>query len=334
MKRVKKNQVSRRQFVAGLGALSAAPLLASPAVHAQQNIVLNMGHIYNPGNVWFDTAQKYADAIEAASGNKVKVRVSPSSSLGDWPQMIEGLKIGTLDIVLEGMSALDRYNALAGIDSMPYLIRDIEHFKAFQYGPLGDEYVAEIEKLTGFQMVGAGYRGARQLTSNKPVHKIEELQGQKIRVPPSKVQRRAWELLGANPTPMGIAELFTSMQQGVVDGQENPVDLIENMKFYEVQKYLMETRHVYAAMTFVHSSRKLKTRPPELQKIMIDEGRRVMLAATNEIHQREEATKKRLADHGMTLLQPDLAPFRERVKPLIKDFPALEGWYNRIQNVT
>jgi tripartite ATP-independent transporter DctP family solute receptor len=313
-----------------VGSMLGACLVASAAA---QTLTLNMGHIYSPGNVWYEAAEKYGKAIEERSKGTIKVRISPAASTGDWPQMIEALKIGTNDIVLEGISALDRYNALAAIDSMPYLIRDADHFKAFYYGPLGTEFAEDIAKKTSFRIVGAGYRGARQLTSNKPVRTIADLQNQKIRVPPSKVQRRAWELLGASPTPMGISELFTSMQQGVVDGQENPVDLIDNMKFYEVQKYLMETRHVYAAMTFIFSERKLRSFPPEVQKILLEEGSRIMLETTQNVIAREDATKKRLVQAGMQIIQPDLAPFRARVAPLIKDFPDLEVWYAKIQAV-
>ena len=149
-------------------------------------ITLRMAHIYIPGNIWFETAEAYAKAVEARTAGKVKIQIAHSGSTGDGPQWIEGLKIGTNDIVLQSVGTLDRYNTIAGIEAYPYLVRDVEHFKKVYFGPVGNELYNEIAAKTQFRIIGAGYRGARHMSSNKKVEKLNDLKGVKLRVRRSK----------------------------------------------------------------------------------------------------------------------------------------------------
>ncbi len=307
--------------------------LASAAVTAGAQTVLKMAHIYPPGNIWYETAEAYAKAVEARSGGKVKIQIAHSGSTGDWPQSIEGLKIGTNDIVLQSVGTLDRYNTLAGIEAYPYLVRDVAHFKSFYYGPVGAELFEEIAKKTSFRIIGAGYRGARHLSNNKLVRSVDDLKGVKLRVPSLKMYRSTWEYLGASPVPMGVAELFASMQQGVVDGQENPLEVIESMKYNEVQKYVVETAHVIGAMTWIMSDARYRQLGPDVQKILKEEGEKVMLAATDRMVTMENDIKKRLEGKGMQFIKVDGAAFQAKLAPMTKDFPELAPWVQKVQAV-
>lgn len=298
---------------------------------AADTLTLKMAHIYPPGNIWYDAAEDYARRVAERSGGKIKIDIAHSGSTGDWPQSIEGLLIGTNDIVLQSVGTLDRYDTIAGIEAYPYLIRDIDHFKAVYYGPLGEELSAEIAKKTGFHIVGAGYRGARHMSSNKLVEKLDDLQSVKLRVPPLKMYRLTWEYLGASPVPMGVAELFTSLQQGVVDGQENPLEVIQDQKFYEVQKYVIETGHVLGAMTFIFSDDRFKALPEETRKILQEEGEAAMLAGTDRMVQMEAQYKKDLEAHGVTFIPVNRNAFQARLSPMAKDFPELAEWVKKIQ---
>lgn len=317
----------------GIGAAVglAAALTASTA--AAQTVTLKMAHIYNPGNIWFETAEAYAKAVEEKSGGKVRIQIAASGSTGDWPATIEGLKIGTNDIVLQSIGTLDRYNILPGIEAYPYLLRDVDHFKKVYYGPVGAEFMDEVAKKTSFRIIGAGYRGARWLSSNKPVNSIDDLKGLKLRVPPLKMYRMTWEYLGASPVPMGVSELFTSMQQGVVDGQENPLEIIESNKYYEVQKHAIDTRHVIGAMTWIYSDARFKKLPDDVQKLLRDEGERVMLEATERMIGLESELQGQLEGHGMKFNEVDRAAFRARVEPMSKEFPDLAPWIQKFQAV-
>lgn len=319
--------------MASLAALAAATVLSVTALPAQAQVTLKMAHIYNPGNIWYETAEAYAKAVEAKSGGKVKIQIAASGSTGDWPASIEGLKIGTNDIVLQSVGTLDRYNIVAGVEAYPYLVRDLDHFRKVYYGPVGNELYDEIAKKTGFRIVGAGYRGMRHLTSSKPVRNVAELKSIKIRVPPLKIYRLTWDTLGAGTVPMGVAELFTSLQQGVIDGQENPLEVIEMMKFNEVQKYVVETGHVSGAMTWIFSDAKFKSLPAEVQKLLKEEGEAAMLAATDRMARMEGDIKTRLQGKGMQFIAVDRAAFAGALAPMSKEFPDLAPWVAKMQAV-
>lgn len=314
-----------------IGSMVGACLVASAL--AQQPLTLKMAHIYSPGNIWYEAAESYAKAVEQKSGGKVKIQIAHSGTTGDWPASIEALKIGTNDIVLQSVGTTDRYNPISGIENYPYLVRDLAHFKKIYYGPLGRELFAEITAKTQFHMIGAAYRGARHMTSNKMVRSVADLKGVKLRVPPVRMYRITWEMLGASATPMGVAELFTSMAQGVVDGQENPLEMIEGQKYNEVQKYVIETGHVLGAMTFIFHEPRFKSLPPDVAKLLTEEGEKVMLDATDRMVGLEGEIKKRLQAKGMQFVQVDTGPFRERLVPMAKEFPQLEAWIHKIQAV-
>jgi TRAP-type transport system periplasmic protein len=311
--------------------IGAALAVGTISAHAQT--VLKMAHIYAPGNIWYEAAESYAKGVEARTAGKVKIQIAHSGSTGDWPASIEALKIGTNDIVLQSVGTLDRYNIIAGIEAYPYLVRDLDHFKRVYYGPMGGQLFDEIAAKTQFRIVGAGYRGARHMSSNKKIEKLDDLRGVKLRVPPLKMYRMTWEVLGASPTPMGVAELFTSMQNGVVDGQENPLEVLDQFKFYEVQKYVIETGHVIGAMTFIFHDAKFKSLPADLQTVLREEGNKAMLAATETMTKLEADLKTKLQGRGMTFIKVDTAAFQAKLKPMAKEFPELSTWVDRIQAV-
>ncbi|MET0508285.1 MAG: TRAP transporter substrate-binding protein [Burkholderiaceae bacterium] len=322
----------RRTVVAGAAAMVSIPL-ARPLA-AQSALVLKMAHIYPPGNIWTETAEAYAKAVESRSNGQVRIQIAHSGATGDWPQSIEGLKIGTNDIVLQSIGTLDRYNILPGVEAFPYLLRDVEHFKKVYYGSAGAEFFEEIAKKTSFRLIGAGYRGARWLTTNKPVSKPDDIKGLKLRTPPLKMYRMTWELLGASPVPMGVAELFTSMQQGVVDGQENPLEIVDSLKFYEVQKFAIDTRHIIGAMTWILSDARVKRLPGDVQKLLREEGDKVMLAATDRMIGMEGQLRTKLQSAGMKINDIDRAELARRVEPIGKEFPDLVPWVAKFRQTT
>jgi tripartite ATP-independent transporter DctP family solute receptor len=319
-------KTNKRALLKAIGATAMVAGLSVAPAWAQAPIVLKMAHVYNPGNIWFETAEAYAKAVETRSGGKVKIQIAASGSTGDWPASIEGLKIGTNDIVLQSIGTLDRYNPLPGLEAYPYLIRDLDHFKKVYFGPVGAEFIEEVAKKSSFRIIGAGYRGARWLTSNKPVKNVNDIKGLKLRVPPLKMYRMTWDMLGASPVPMGAAELFTSMQQGVVDGQENPLEFIDNFKFNEVQKYAIDTRHIIGAMTWIYSDARFKRLPADVQTILKEEGDKVMLEASDKMAKMESGLRDKLSKSGMQFNDIDREAIRSRLGGIAKEFPDLAPW--------
>jgi tripartite ATP-independent transporter DctP family solute receptor len=315
------------------GGLFAVAAVTAAGGALAQTTVLKMAHVYNPGNIWYNAAESYKKAVEERTGGKVRIDISPSGSTGDWPQAIEALKFGTNHIVLQSIGTLDRYNVLAGLEAYPYLIRDVDHFMKVYYGSVGAEFADAVAKKGGYRIIGAGYRGARWLTTNKAVNSVDDVKGQKLRVPPLKMYKLTWEMLGAIPTPMGPAELYTSLQQGVVDGQENPLEFIDNYKFNEVQKYAVDTRHIIGAMTWIYSDAYFDKLPADVRKVLKEEGERTLQESSRKMVELEVTLRKKMEGTGVTFLSPDLAPFRARLADIGKEFPDLAPWAVKFQAV-
>jgi tripartite ATP-independent transporter DctP family solute receptor len=314
-------------------ALALAFASPGPASAEIPETTLQIAHVYNPGNIWHDTAERYAEAIKERTGGKVTVNIAPGGTTGNWQESIEALQIGTNDIVLESIGTLDRYDPLPGIEAFPYLVRDLDHFKKVYYGPMGGELFDAIEAATGFKIVGAGYRGGRKLSANRKVVSLDDLKGLKLRVPPLKMYRRTWELLGASPVPMPSTEIYTGLQQGVIDGQENPFEVIWTFKFYEHQPYVMETNHVIGAMTFIFDANRFNSFPPELQQILVEEGEKAMLWGTEQMLAKEDQYRADLRGAGVEIVEPDMEAFRAAVAPIKEDFPELADWVEKINSV-
>lgn len=257
----------------------------------------------------------------------------PGGTTGDWPQSIEGLRIGTNDIVLQSVGALDRYGSVAGIEAYPYLIRDMDHFKAFYYGPVGGELFQAVEDQSGFHIIGAAYHGARHLSGSRKAGTLEELKGLKLRVPPLDMYRKTWEYLGASPVPMGFAEVFTSLQHGLIDGQENPLEVILNASLYEVQDFVMETAHVTGAMTLIYDGKRFDKLSAETQALLSEIGNKVMLDATDVMLATQASLKAQLEEKGMTFVAVDKGAFQNSMANFGAEFPDLAPWVTKVQAV-
>jgi tripartite ATP-independent transporter DctP family solute receptor len=254
--------------------------------------------------------------------------------MGTWRETIESLQFGTSNCVFESVGTLDRYDPLAGIEAYPYLIRDIDHFKKVYFGPVGAELYDEIAKRTNFRIIGAIYRGSRNLTSNKKVENVGDLKGLKIRVPPLKMYKLTWQYLGASGVPMSFLEVFTGLQQGIIDAQENPLPTIHDHKINEVCKYLVMTKHVIGAMTFIFYEPWFQNLPQDIKKIIRDDIEEASTWCNGLQFESEENLKNTLVNEkGMLLIEPDLVPFRSKIKGMINEFPELQEWYEKIKAI-
>lgn len=322
-----------RAFLTAMAA-SVALVALSPAASAQiEERELQFAHVYPEGNIWAETTQRFADAISERTDGNVTVSIAGGGTTGSWEESIEALQIGTNDVVLESIGTLDRYDPLPGVEAFPYLIRDLDHFRAVYYGPVGEEFSDEVAERTGFKIVGAGYRGARKLSAVRAVENLDDLQGLRLRVPPLRMYRRTWELLGASAVPMPAIEIFTALQQGVIEGQENPLELIHSFRFHEVQSHVMHTDHVIGAMTFIFDQANFDTYSPELQELLVEEGRNAMLWGTERMVEREAEYQRMLEEEGITFVSPDLEAFREALVPIRDEFPELADWVARFEAV-
>jgi len=313
---------------------AAASIFTSAAAYAEiKPVTLKLAHIYATQDHWGQTAERFKAAVEERSEGKIKISIAANGLTGDWPQSIEGLRMGTNHIVLQSVGALDRYSPTAGVEAYPYLIRDMDHFDSVYYGDVGNELYNQITEESGFKLVGAAYRGARYLTSNHVIQNPDDLQGFKMRVPPLRMYRTTWSTLGASPVPMGMAELFTSLQHGMIDGQENPLEVIKNVNLFEVQKNVAETQHTIGAMTLIYSNSYFQRLPEATQQILLEEGNRVMQEATQNMIEEEANMKTFLEEKGMVFNTVDREAFATKVQAMDSEFPELQTWLDKIRAV-
>jgi tripartite ATP-independent transporter DctP family solute receptor len=253
-------------------ALAAATLLAGlPAAFAQQPAMkLTLGHGAAPGNPRHEAAVLFADRVKAKTSGRIEVQVAHSAQLGDDAAMVTALRSGTLDMSANSQGAMvnvvPEYAALG----LPFLFPDIQ--KAWQLldGPVGED-LAKRTAAKGMVVLGYWDNGIRHITNSKrPIKVPADVKGLKIRTPPDTMTVDIMQALGADTQQIKFAELYVALQQGVVDGQENPLANVASAKLYEVQKYLSLTGHKYEATPFVISKRSWERLSPADQKVFTE----------------------------------------------------------------
>jgi TRAP-type transport system periplasmic protein len=211
--------------------------------------------------------------VKAGSKGALEVQVFPNGVLGNDPTLINSVRGGTLDICVGGnpffTGLAPKLNAL----DLPFLFKDRKHVVAVLEGPIGEELRNELT-TSNLKALATWEVGWRNVTNGKrPVRTPDDLKGLKIRTTPNPAHIKAFQLLGAVPTPMAFTELFTALETGAVDGQENPTTLILSARFYEVQKHLSLTQHAFTTAPLVMNQNKYAALSPDLQKVVIDSAR-------------------------------------------------------------
>jgi tripartite ATP-independent transporter DctP family solute receptor len=220
---------------------------------AQAGQVLKFGHVGKPGSLLEVSVEAFAQCANDALGGKAEVQVFGSSQLGKDKELLQKLKLGQITFALPS-SVMSSVDDVFGVFEMPYIIQDREHLVRVQ-AELGDTFQAAANSQ-GYHILGYYENGFRNITNNtRPINKPEDLQGIKLRTPKGTWRVKMFQQYGANPTPMAFSEVFTALQTGVIDGQENPYAQIASAKLYEVQKYLSVTGHVYSPAYVVTSKK-------------------------------------------------------------------------------
>ena len=233
---------------------------------AQQEI--KIGHVGEPGSIFQKSADEFARRANAKLGGKAKVVAYGSSQLGGDKEMIQKVKLGTLDMAVPS-TVMSSEVDLFGIFEMPYIVKDRKHMARIEkdvFWPL----LAPAAEKKGVKVVAVWENGTRHITNSKrPIKAPADLQGIKLRVPEGKWRVKMFQAYGANPSPMKFSELFTALQTGVMDGQENPFTQIYSAKLQEVQKFLSLSGHVYTP-AYVITGKSFAALPADVRKILED----------------------------------------------------------------
>jgi tripartite ATP-independent transporter DctP family solute receptor len=292
---------------------------------------LKLGHLANTEHTWHKGSVKFAELVEKKTDGRVKVQVFPNEQLGKEMEVIGNIQSGIVDMLITGESMMN-WAPLCGLIAVPYMIRDSAHMEKIVEGEVGQAIEKEVIEKVRLRPVAWFERGARNLTSNREVKKPEDLNGLKLRVPNVPLFVATWEALGAKPTPMAFSEVFTSLQQGIIDGQENPYDLIKSASFFEVQKFVNKTEHVRGWIYLVIGEDKFQSMPEDIRKAVLEAGKEAQAYERQLFRAEQDQLIKDLQDKGMTFVEVDKAAFMKVAEPAVMKFlsPELQEMYKKI----
>ena len=295
----------------------ALATLAVTSAHAEQSIVI--GHALSPTSHYGLGADAFIAKLEELSGGEFTGTQAPAGQLGGERDMIEGLQIGSLDVVITSTGPLGNFVPEVYALDLPFLFRDYAHARAVLDGEIGQELLAKIDEN---QLVGLAWseNGFRHITnSQRPVRTPADLDGLKLRTMENKVHMEAFSEMGAAPTPMAFPELFTALQQGVVDGQENPITVITASKFWEVQGHVSLTGHVYSPVAVLASPILIDGLTDEQKGWFYEAAKASAVATRAEVNRLEDAGVALLRENGMEVITDiDKAPFAALAEPAYK----------------
>jgi TRAP-type transport system periplasmic protein len=297
--------------------LLAALVLCAGAASAQTEI--KFGHVGEPGSLFALSAEEFAKKANAKLGSKAKVVVFGSSQLGGDKELLQKLKLGTVDMALPS-TVMSSEADMFGVFEMPYLVKDRAHMGRIEKELFWPKIEPTAEKK-GLKILAVWENGYRHITNSKrPINQPGDLQGIKLRVPEGKWRVKMFQTYGANPSPMKFSEVFTALQTGVMDGQENPFTQIYSAKFQEVQKFLSLTGHVYTPAYVTVGSKKFASLPPDVQKILADTAKETQAFVYSAAEREDNELLGKLKGAGMQVNTPDKDAFVKASQPVYEEF--------------
>jgi len=226
--------------------LAAAGALVALGLPALAQTEIKIGYALATDSHYGVAARKFEEVVLAETGDQFDFTHFPSSGLGGEREVIEGLQIGTVEATIVSSGTLANFVPDTGVFDIPFLFRDLDHARAVLDGPIGQDILAKFDAV-GLHGLAWGEQGFRHITNNRnPIETPADVEGLKIRTMENPVHLKAFNAMGAAPTPMAWPEVISSLQQGVIDGQENPLSVIVSVKLDEVQEYLTLSGHVYS----------------------------------------------------------------------------------------
>lgn len=303
--------LSRRVLLAGAALPAAAVLRRARAAEFSYKYASNLP-VTHPLNI---RAQQAADRIKSATGGRLEIQVFPNNQLGSDTDMLSQLRDGALEFFTLSGLILSTFVPGAAINGVGFAFKDYDQVWKAMDGPVGAYVRGDIEKhgIVVFEKIWDN--GFRQVTaSNHPIRTPDDFAGFKIRVPVAALWTSLFQALGAGPTSINFSEVYSALQTHLVDGQENPLAIIETAKLYEVQKYLSMTNHMWDGYWFLANRRAFQRLPADVQSIVQREFNRSALEERQDVAGMNGSLADTLKGHGMAINQPDPVPFRDKLR--------------------
>ncbi|MFV0548793.1 MAG: TRAP transporter substrate-binding protein [Limnobaculum xujianqingii] len=299
--------------------ISVPLMMTSMSTVAVEKITLKLAHNLDQEHVVHKALDQMAKEIQEESGGKMRVRIYPNGQMGGPRETIEMMQNGALDMTKGSASEMEPFASAFSVFSLPYLFKDDAHFKRVLYGPVGQELMKQTDSK-GFVAIAAYVAGTRSFYAKKPINSPADMKGMKIRVVSTPTTNKIIELLGASPAPIPFGEVYTALQQGVIDGAENNEPSYFQTRHVEIAKFYTEDQHTSVPDYLVIASK--------VWNGMSDEQRAIITKAArnSEVYQQklwdEEVTNSRnkAQELGATFITVDKTPFREALSPLYDDF--------------
>ena len=303
-----------------LGALAGGWIGAAAA----QEHTLSFASAYAPNDHQSMALVEFARLAQDYTEGRVVIDVAVAGVLGGERDVAEGIQLGTVDgAVLGGI--LQNFDPAMAILEFPFLFDDTPHVRRVMDGEVGDRIAERLVETTGIRPLGYIMRTPRVLTTNAPVTSLEDVQGASIRVPEMRAHLETWRALGANPTPMAFTEVYTALQLGTVDGQENPLGVIYANRFYEVASHLAQTDHLVGFMLITISDDVYSAMSPEDQEALTRAAARASVYNDTILAEQSAEWEARVSD-AMAFTQPDMAEWRAAAADVPAMFADVEGF--------
>ncbi|MCK0166767.1 TRAP transporter substrate-binding protein [Jannaschia sp. S6380] len=301
-------------FTRTLCAIAALVALSGPL--AAQERTLQLGHLANEDNSWHQASLRFAEEVDRLTEGRIAVEVFPNESLGKEIDLINGMQLGTVDMTITGES-LQNWAPMAALLAVPYAYGSLEQMDEIASGEIGDAIEQQIIDNAQIRPLAYFARGPRELTSNRPIESPDDLQGLKMRVPNVPLFVDVWSALGAQPTPMAFSEVFTSLQNGTIDAQENPLALIRSASFDEVQSHVNLTDHV-RSWIYLAIAEQTWNQLSDEDKQALREAAEIAQEYERELFNESlEADRAYLEEQGMTFVEVDGAAFADAARDAV-----------------
>ncbi len=320
--------LARKTFTCLRGVAAAALVgglaLGSASAQDYPEMTLKFGHPYAETHPLAKGAQMFADTIAEKSGGAITVEVFPNSTIGSSRDLVESIQIGVVDFALVPTTNVASFYPPLDIFYLPFLFRDSEHAYAVSDGPVGEALYADMLEKTGIRTLGMYESGFRTITTrDKKIEKPEDMEGVKFRVVNNPLNVATFKALGANPTPMALSEVFTGLQQGTVDGQDNPVGNVKAFGFDKVQGNITLSNHQWAGIMFLADDKMWADLPDNVKDLFAATAKETQEWERKELNAVESQYLDEMEAGGMvvTRLTPEQAvAFQKAMEPVWAEY--------------
>ena len=294
--------------------LAAAGIAVFATNFAFAQTKLKWAHVYETSEPYHKWSVWAADEIKKRTNGRYEIAVFPASSLGKESDINQGMTLGTVDMIISGLSFAARAYPRIGVSYYPFIFRDADHLLKYAQSDVFKELTEGYRKATGIQVTAVTYYGARHTSSNRAFNDCAGMKGLKIRVPDVPAYMATPKSCGANPTPIAFAEVYLALQNGTVEAQENPLTTIEAKKFYEVQKNIMLTGHIVDALATQVAPHVWNKLSDEDKKIFTQVTQEAATNATKDIQKREAELVDEFRKKGINIVQVNRQSFVDAVQ--------------------